>query len=69
MNTIRELMNMFLEGDFQEISLYDIKTDETLFEGMHCDMPEKFDDWSVWSIDNLTDNSILVINVDSASEE
>ena len=31
MNTIRELMNMFLEGDFQEISLYDVKTNETLF--------------------------------------
>ena len=69
MNTIRELMNMFLEGDFQEISLYDVKTNETLFEGMYCDMPEKYDDWNICSIDNLTDKGIFTINVDSSNEE
>lgn len=64
--TIMDIMNMFTERDLQNIYIYDLDTDETLFDGLYWDMPFYLKHYSISSIDNLNDSDILTINVDSS---
>ena len=65
---IEDLMNLF-ETDSQEICIWDNENDELLFSGIYADMPDKFRNWSILGIDDITEGSCaLTIYVDSNSE-
>lgn len=64
--TIMDIMNMFTEGDLQKICIYDLDIDDTVYNGLYCDMPFYLKQYSISSIDNLINSDTLTINVDSS---
>lgn len=63
MMSIYDLMNMFCDGDMQEINLFELYSGESVYCGEYGDMPDEFQDVEVSSIDNL-DGNVLVINIE-----
>ena len=69
---ICDLIELFTDSDEQEISIWDLETAKTLYEGKYIDIFPEYMYWNVCSIDNLEDNNgsnILTINVSSVDEE
>ena len=69
---ICDLMELFTDTDEQEISIWDLETAKTLYEGKYVDIFPGYMYWNVCSIDNLEDHNgsnILAINVSSVDEE
>lgn len=69
---ICDLMELFTDSDKQVISIWDLETAKTLYEGKYIDIFPRYMHWNVCSIDNLEDHNgsnILTINVSSVDEE
>ena len=69
---ICDLMELFTDTDEQELSIWDLETAKTLYEGKYVDIFPGYMYWNVCSIDKLEDNNgsnILAINVSSVDEE
>lgn len=61
---IVDLMYYFIDADFQKIELYDLNSDKTVFEGHYGDMPAKYEDMEIASIDNMYPKTdTLTINI------
>lgn len=65
MITVEDLLNMFIEVNFQHVILYGYESEENIFDGYLSDMPSEYRELEVETIDNLTNNKTLVINVDA----
>lgn len=66
MLTVFELITMFIEEDTQEFEIYDIDKGRTVWNGFLSDLPNKFADKTVVSIDNLGTNGtddVLTVNI------
>lgn len=64
MITVEDLLNMFIEANFQHVILYGYESEENIFDGYLSDMPSEYRELEIETIDNLT-NNILIINVDA----
>ena len=64
MITVEDLLNMFIEVNFQHVILYGYESEENIFDGYLSDMPSEYHELEIETIDNLT-NNILIINVDA----
>lgn len=68
--TVYDLVELFLEADFQEIEIWNIYNEEVIFVGILDDMPLDIQDLTVQSIDNLEKGTnVLTINVDTEEFE
>ena len=64
--TIRDLMELFV--DDQELKIYDLDKDKTIFEGTYSDLDIEYEDMEITSIDNIGvtyGNTTVVININS----
>jgi len=52
MITLYDLKELFVD-DSQLIRIYDTETEENMFEGEFCDMPEEYEDCEAMSIDSV----------------
>lgn len=63
--TVRDLIEMFIDDNCQEFSIYDNSAEEVTFTGYLEDLPEKYEYAEVTSIDNLSKGTdVLTVNVD-----
>ena len=63
---VNELCELFVDAGFQNVKIYDISKDsEIVFEGKADDIPQDLEYLDVHSIDNLEQNCVLGINIDS----
>ena len=63
--TVRDLLDLFIDGDFQKIQLYDIDTSEIIFKGTGRNLPEGYEYYEIQSIDNIGTNfgKDVVLNI------
>lgn len=62
--TLYDLFNLFTD-DFQEVEIYDLGSDESVYIGMIADCPSKFLSYEVMSIDTMFEpTEKLVINIE-----
>ncbi len=63
--TVYDIMDLFID-DSQYIELYDIETDNVVYSGEFCDMPEEFEDREVCSIDNIYkgNEGVVTLNIE-----
>lgn len=64
--TIRELMELFIDENEQEFTIYDCNVERNVFTGYLSELPSKYENVEISSIDNLNgpeQNGILTINV------
>ena len=63
--TVYDIMDLFID-DSQYIELYDTETDDVVYSGEYCDMPEEYIDREVCSIDNVykDNNGIVTLNIE-----
>lgn len=63
--TIRDLLEMFIDENMQEFSIYDNEKEKVVFTGYLDDIPEEYEYAEITSIDNLiVGTDILTVNVD-----
>ena len=63
--TVRDLIEMFIDDNCQEFSIYDNSAEEVTFTGYLEDLPEEYEYAEVTSIDNLSKGTdVLTVNVD-----
>lgn len=60
---IDEVMEFFTESSEQEIEIYSIGREETIFKGCYGDLDSEIGEYEIESIDNLSRSSCLVINI------
>ena len=59
--TVRDLLELFMEDDCQDVELYDNISEQTVFIGTAFDaMETKYEYCEVDSIDNLSGNTFVV---------
>lgn len=64
--TVRDLIEMFIDDNCQEFSIYDNSAEEVTFTGYLEDLPEEYEYAEVTSIDNLSKGTdVLTVNVDT----
>lgn len=63
MFTVYDIINMFLDPELQEFSLWSNEKEKVIFKGYLEDLPEDLEKVEVTSIDNITEN-MLVLNID-----
>lgn len=66
MMMIFEIMDLFVEPADMEVEVYDLSTDEYLFQGLYDDMDYEIQNMEVCSIDNLYGRTVITFNVDNA---
>ena len=61
---VNDLLEMFLEPDLQKIVIYDLNMSEEVFEGLRDELPDRYKESEVESIDTLlVPTEKLTINV------
>lgn len=62
--TIRELLELFIDENFQKISVWDNEQEKIIFNGYLDDLPDDLEYEEISSIDNLDKKTdILTINI------
>ena len=61
--TVKELMYFCLDDSFQEVEIYNNVTQEEMYVGQYCEMPEEYNEFIVGSWNVRTDCGIA-FNVD-----
>ena len=62
--TLYDLFNLFTD-DFQEVEIYDLGSDESVYIGTITDCPSKFLSYEVMSIDTMCEETEkLTINIE-----
>ena len=63
--TVYDIMDLFID-DSQYMELYDTETDNVVYSGEYCDIPEEYTDREVCSIDNVykDNNGIVTLNIE-----
>ena len=62
--TLYDLFNLFTD-DFQEVEIYDLGSDESVYIGTITDCPSKFLSYEVMSIDTIYEETEkLTINIE-----
>lgn len=51
--TIDDLMYWFIDGGYQSIKIYDLKSEQYIYTGRYDDCPDEFKWLEISSIDNL----------------
>ena len=63
--TVYELCDLFIDPAFQEIEIWDINTEKTVYKGEADEIPDNLNELEIQSIDNINKDGILSINVDT----
>ena len=67
--SIYDFMDNFIDSEYQEIELFDVNTDKTIYRGSYGNMPERYQFYAIQSIDNIDINTDhITINIDTADE-
>lgn len=64
MFTVEELMEMFVDEDSQRVILYGVNAEKNIFEGYYNDMPDRYHELEITSIDNINETENITFNVE-----
>ena len=64
--TVAEFMELFIDENSQQVSIYDLNKEKIIYNGFLPSMPDNIRNRQVWSIDNLSDDYTVTINIEGA---
>lgn len=68
MIAVYDFMNLCID-DGQVYSIYDFSKGGIIFTGTIRELPDELDNYNVVSFDNITNDKIITINIDSEGDE
>ena len=67
--TIYDLMEMFVDSSFQQVYVWDVRTEREIWRGDYSDIPEELAYMEICSIDNITGGEAEYIGFNVETEE
>lgn len=63
--TVRDILDMFIDGDYQYFELWDVNKEEVVYSGYLFDLSDELEYATVCSIDNVYgDTKGITLNID-----